>query len=121
MTKITFFRQNGVCYGFREEGHADYDEYGYDVLCSALSAMTMLVVNTIEVAYASDVSYDVSKDAATVTVKCLGALAEFEKDEKKRFAVSGILEGYFVQLNDLLEDYSDYLDVEEKESDKILI
>ena len=119
MTKVTFFRQNGVCYGFKEEGHACYGDYGDDILCSALSAMTMLIVNTIEVAYASDIDYKIDDKDAKITVRCLGALAEYEKDEKKRFAVSGIFEGYFLQLNDLLEEYYDYLDVDEIESDEI--
>lgn len=121
MTKVTFYRQNGVCYGFKEEGHAGLDEYGQDILCSALSSMTMLVVNTIEVSFGSDVTYEVDDNLTKITVKCLSALAEYEKDEKKRFAVSGLFEGYFIQLNDLLEDYSDYLDVDEIDSDGILL
>ena len=35
----------------------------------------------------------------------------------KRYAVSGVIEGYYLQLMDMLEDYYDYLDVnlEDKE------
>ena len=38
-----------------------------------------------------------------------------EEDEKKRYAVAGVLTGYFLQLNDMLEDYYDFLDVEEED------
>ena len=49
MTKVTFYKKNGVYYGFRETGHAGMsDGIGVDELCAGLSAMTMLVVNTIE-------------------------------------------------------------------------
>ena len=112
MTKIVFFRRDGACYGFEEHGHTGYGESGDDILCAALSAMTMLLLNTIEISYAGDVSYDIDENGAHVTVKAMCALPEFEADEKKRFAVEGLFKGYFYQLNDLLEEYYDYLDVE---------
>ncbi len=115
MTRITFFKRNGVYYGFREVGHADYSSMGDDILCSALSAMTMLVVNAIEVSYATDVDYEIDDKKAVITVKAMGALEEFESDEKKRYAVSGLIQAYYLQLNDMLEEYYDYLDVSEKE------
>ena len=63
MTKIVFFRSGGVYYGFEEQGHTGYGEAGDDVLCAALSSMTMLIINTVEVAYASDVDYSVNEGA----------------------------------------------------------
>ena len=51
MTKITFFMSGGVRWGFEETGHTGYGESGDDVLCAALSAMTMLIVNAIEVTF----------------------------------------------------------------------
>ena len=57
MTKITFYKWDNTFYGFKETGHTGWDEAGKDVLCAALSAMTMLIINTIEVSYASDVKY----------------------------------------------------------------
>ena len=35
----------------------------------------------------------------------------YEKDEKKQYAVSGLIQAYYYQLMDLIEDYYDYLDV----------
>ena len=115
MTTITFLKRDGVYYGFREIGHADYSSMGDDVLCAALSAMTMLIVNVIEVSYASGVDYQIDENSAKIEVKAMGALPEFEPDERKRFAISGLIQGYFFQLNDMLEDYYDYLDVNETE------
>ena len=111
MTKIVFFRSGGSFYGFEEQGHADYAEAGQDVLCAALSAMTMLIINTVEVAYASDVDYQIDEGATNIRVRSKAALAEFEEDERKRYAVSGIFCGYYYQLNDLLEEYYDNLEV----------
>jgi uncharacterized protein YsxB (DUF464 family) len=55
MTKITFFKRDGVFFGFRENGHTGFGEEGDDVLCAAISAMTMLIINTVEISYTSNV------------------------------------------------------------------
>ena len=115
MIKFTFFKRDGVYYGFEEKGHAGYAESGDDIVCSAVSAMTMLIINAIEVAYASDVEYTINEDTTDIKVVARGALPEFEADERKRFAISGLIEAYFLQLNDMLEEYYDYLDVSEQE------
>ena len=98
-------------YGFQEQGHAGYAEAGYDILCSAISSMTMLLINTIEVAYASPVDYDIDEGETKITVRARAALPEFESDDYKRYAVSGIMMGFYCQLSDMLEEYGDYLDV----------
>ena len=95
MTTITFYRSGGVFYGFEERGHTGYGEEGWDILCSALSAMTMFLINTVEVAYASSVDYEIDDNTTTIRVRCRAALPEFEADELKRYAVSGIFLGYY--------------------------
>lgn len=117
MTHVIFYRRDGIIYGFQEKGHTGYGESGDDVLCAALSAMTMLIINTIEVAYASDVEYTIDEETTDVKLIVKAALPEFSTDEKKQFAISGLLTGYYYQLNDLTEDYYDYLDVEITDED----
>ena len=112
MTKIVFFRSGGVYYGFEEEGHTGYGDAGEDVLCAALSAMTMLIVNTIEFGYASDVEYKIDEGVTNIKVSAKAALPEFEEDERKRYAVSGLFCSYFYQLNELVEEYYDFLQVD---------
>lgn len=112
MTKIIFYKADGVFYGFEEQGHTGYGEAGDDVLCSALSAMTMLIINAIEVSYASDVEYTIDEKSADIRLIAKGALPEYEEDENKRFAVSGLIMAYYYQLNDLIEEYYEYLSVD---------
>ncbi|MBQ1230281.1 MAG: ribosomal-processing cysteine protease Prp [Clostridia bacterium] len=111
MTKIVFFRSGGVFYGFEEQGHTGYGEAGEDILCAAISSMTMLLINTIEVAYASRVDYEIEDGDTRIRVCAKSALPEYESDDYKRYAVSGIMMGYYCQLSDMLEEYGDYLDV----------
>lgn len=115
MTKITFFRKGGVFYGFREVGHTGFGEEGDDILCSALSAMTMLILNTLEMAYKCPFEYTIDDKTADITVRCKSALPDYEKDEKKRFAVAGLFEGYYYQLEDLVEEYYEFLEVSTEE------
>ena len=112
MTKVVFFKSNGVFWGFEEHGHSGFASSGEDILCSAISAMTMLVINAIEVAYSSDANYDIDEETANVRLFAPGALPNHEKDEKKRYAISGLIMAYYYQLNDLVEEYYDYLEVE---------
>ncbi len=112
MTKIVFYKSQGTFYGFEEQGHTGYGEAGDDVLCSALSAMTMLIINAIEVSYASEVEYTIDDKTTDIRLVAKGALPEYEEDESKRFAVSGLIMAYYYQLNDLIEEYYDYLSVD---------
>lgn len=117
MTKVVFYRSGGVFYGFEEQGHTGFGQEGDDILCAALSAMTMLIINTIEVAYASDVEYTIDDETTNIRVRSKAALLEYEEDERKRYAVSGLFMSYFYQLNELLEEYYEFLDVDVKDVD----
>ena len=115
MTTITFYKTGGFYYGFEEQGHTGFAESGEDILCSALSSMTMLIINAIEVTYASSVDYTIDEDTTDIRLIAKSALPKYEKDEKKQYAVSGLIQAYFYQLMDLVEEYYDYLDVKEVE------
>ncbi|MBQ8163893.1 MAG: ribosomal-processing cysteine protease Prp [Clostridia bacterium] len=112
MTKVVFFKSGDSYWGFEEQGHAGFAEEGQDIVCSALSSMTMLIINAIEVAYSADVDYQIDEETTNIRVTSRSALPEYENDEKKRYAISGLIMAYFYQLNDLVEEYYDYLDVE---------
>ena len=115
MTTITFYKADGFYYGFEEQGHTGYGESGEDILCSALSAMTMLIINAIEVTYGCNVDYDIDEKTTDIRLIAKSALPNFESDEKKQFAIAGLIKAYFYQLMDLVEDYYEYLDVKEIE------
>lgn len=115
MTSLIFYKRDGIYYGFEENGHTGYGNEGDDVLCAAISAMTMLIINAIEVSYASKVEYTIDEATTDIKVIARGALPEYEEDERIRYAVSGLIQAYYYQINDMLEDYYEYLDVKEIE------
>ena len=104
MTTITFYKTGGFYYGFEEQGHTGYGESGEDILCSALSSMTMLIINAIEVTYGCNVDYTIDEETTDIRLIAKSALPKFEKDEKKQFAVSGLIQAYFYHLMDLVEE-----------------
>ena len=111
MTKVVFYKTDGVFYAFEEIGHTGYGEAGDDPLCAGLSAMTMLIVNAIEISYASSVDWLIDDKTTDIKVVAKGALSAYEEDDKKRYAVSGLIQAYYFQLMELIEDYYEYLDV----------
>lgn len=115
MTKITFYKtEDGIYYGFRETGHSGYEDAGKDIVCAAISAMTMLIINTVEVALASPIDYTIDEESTDIEVVAKGALPNYESDKKKNYAIASLFLGYYHQLHDMLEDYYEYLDVDEQ-------
>ena len=116
MIKITFFKRGEVYFGFKETGHAGFDDAGKDIVCAAISAMTMLVVNAVEVSYASDIQYTIDEDTADIEVYAYGALGRNGENEEQQYAISGLIQAYFIQLMDMTEDYYDYIEVGEEQA-----
>jgi Predicted ribosomal protein len=48
MIKAAFYTRNGRYIGFSVSGHAGFDEEGHDILCAAVSALTINAVNSLE-------------------------------------------------------------------------
>ena len=48
MIKITVYRNSSGYAGFRSQGHAGYAEEGYDIICAAVSVLTVNTMNSIE-------------------------------------------------------------------------
>ncbi len=117
MVKVVFFKSGDTYYGFRETGHAGFDEAGRDIVCAALSAMTMLIINTVETVWGSDVDFKMSDETADLQVVVRSALPEYEDNSPRQYAISGLIYSYYLQLNDMLEEYYEYLDVEEIDCD----
>ncbi len=117
MTTVCFYKADGFYYGFEEQGHTGFAESGEDILCAALSSMTMLIINAIEVTHDSRVDYSIDDKTTNIRLIAKSALPKYEADERKQYAISGLIQAYFYQLMDLIEDYYEYLDVREIEKE----
>ncbi|HIQ98711.1 MAG TPA: ribosomal-processing cysteine protease Prp [Candidatus Scybalocola faecavium] len=61
MIKITVYKDSRSYTGFKSEGHAGYAEEGYDIICAAVSVLTVNTINSIE-SFTSDTFHVKQKD-----------------------------------------------------------
>ncbi len=105
MTKAVFYKVDGVYTGFSLSGHAMFELDGPDVLCAAVSAMTNLVINTINEVFKAELATVIDGDNATIDVSIERVSMSAAN------SVDGVLHGFMLQLKDLQEQYPDNLDV----------
>lgn len=109
MIKAVFYRtQDSDIIGFSISGHADYADSGEDIVCAAVSAMSSLVVNTLEEIFRCDGDIKASES---------GNLSYSLPSSKfGDSAVCGILSGFKLQLEDYAATYPKNIRVISKES-----
>ncbi len=61
MIKVTVYKDSEGYTGFKSEGHAGYAQEGYDIICAAVSVLTVNTVNSIE-SFTSDTFHVKQKD-----------------------------------------------------------
>ena len=115
MTKVKFFKSNDQFIGLECSGHTGYADEGEDVLCAAISAMTMLIINAIEVAYVSVADYSIDEVTTNIRLYAPDAMPKSQADPKKKYAISGLIKAYYCQLKELEEEYYGFLEVTEVE------
>lgn len=68
MIKASFSRRGGAYSGFRVGGHSGYAAAGDDIVCAAVSAMTMLTVNLLIETFALDCELKVDEENADIAL-----------------------------------------------------
>ena len=58
MTKIIFFKDNGKYIGFEAKGHSGFGFKGKDIVCSAISVLTINTINALTEINHEDVLVD---------------------------------------------------------------
>lgn len=101
MTKAVFWIENGNFIGFDISGHSGKAVEGKDIVCAAISAMTMLTVNTICEVYLQKAFTKTDDKIATVSFKL----------ENRDKASVGLLKSFYNELVSLEKDYSENLNV----------
>ncbi|HAN20605.1 MAG TPA: hypothetical protein DCP51_02840 [Clostridiales bacterium] len=95
MTKAVFWIENGDYTGFEITGHSDYTVAGKDIVCAAISAMTMLTVNTICDVYLQKAFTETNDKTSAVSFKLVN------KDK----ASVGLLKSFYEELVSLQKEY----------------
>lgn len=48
MTRITPIRENNKLVGFKIDGHASFRHYGLDIVCAAISCLSINTINSLQ-------------------------------------------------------------------------
>lgn len=69
MIKVTIIKENAKYKKITVLGHAMYDDYGKDIVCSAVSSIVTTTVNGVLALDKQSLSYLVSKKGMTISIK----------------------------------------------------
>ncbi len=106
MIRITFVVKDGKYVSFESDGHAYYDEIGYDIVCAAVSALTITAVNALEAV--AKITPIVDMGDGDGYLYC--GLPEDLSDEQ--WLKSGVIfETVIVGLKDIENTYSDHIHI----------
>ena len=109
MTTITFVRnQAGKIVHFVAEGHTAFAEAGSDIVCAAVSALTLAAINGLTDVVGISVGYEVRDGyAECVLPDSLGS--------QEAYGAQVLLETLWVSLCDLAAQHSAFLSIQEQE------
>ncbi len=97
MISIIIYQNHSRQYvGFSTQGHANYSDYGTDIICSAVSALTINTINSIEQFTSVKFTVDTNQKSGRIDFKITG-----ECDDKSTLLLDSMILG----LQGLQKDY----------------
>lgn len=102
MINVTFIRKDDVICGFISEGHAGYAEEGEDIVCSAVSVLTLNTCNALETLTEDSYTLDMSPDGGYLKLVMDG---EFSHDSEL------LLASLHLGIRSVCDAYGDFLQV----------
>ncbi len=89
MISVTVFQKDGQFTGFLCQGHAGYAEEGYDIVCSAVSALTLNTVNSLEAFTEDGMKVEQKEDGGYLKLELTGEISG-EADLLMRSLILGL-------------------------------
>ena len=93
MIKVLFFIKGENISGFSISGHANYDDYGKDVVCAAVTSAALMAVNTITEIIKADAEASSADGSIKLTVKDGSDTAQT------------VLRGFKLHIKELAKEY----------------
>ena len=108
MTEITIFKTSkGLFRGFECNGHAGFADYGNDVVCSAISVLTINTINSIDQLTGDQIA--VSEDGSAGIISC-----HFINDISEKTDL--LMQSFELGVNSIYKQYGKkYLNIKIKE------
>ncbi|PMC37174.1 ribosomal-processing cysteine protease Prp [Bacillus sp. UMB0899] len=110
MINARIYRSNeGLITSFTLSGHAEFDEYGKDLVCAGASAVTFGAVNAVLSLTNIEPQIDQGGEGGFLQVKLPSTLDQSISDK-----VQLLLEGMVVSLQTIERDYGQYISVSDE-------
>ena len=101
MIKVTIYKKaNSDTMGFYVSGHAGYADSGSDIVCSAVSAIAITILNSIE--ELSDVSFTLDCDQESGNM-------DFMFKESPDIKAQTLIQAFVIGISGIEESYGDYI------------
>lgn len=109
MTKIEISRKNGRIVKYNATGHAEYSEYGSDIVCAALSTALQFPLAGLQDVLEIYPKFEISSDGFVSVDFCDMDLKGKERE------VHTLLESMAIVLRELSNEYPNNIKLVEKE------
>ena len=111
MIQVNIYKNSqGFIYSFAIEGHADYAKAGSDIVCAAVSALVFNTINSIETFTDEPMEYGYEDEGGFIT--CIFPQIKEGKGSKE---ASLLLNALVLGLQEIYEQYSQYIHIEDRE------
>lgn len=102
MLKVLIKKKNNEFDKINLLGHADYSEYGKDIVCSSASSIMITTVNAIMMFDKTYITYEQKKDAFLIKIN------------KNNEIVNNLIENMINMFKELSNDYPKNIKIEEE-------
>lgn len=111
MIRVNIFRNgSGDIFGFRLKGHADFAEEGSDIVCAAVSVLTINTINSIELFTSEEFECETDEKTGGYLSLLLPDTRDGRADRDVQLLLKAMLNG----LNDIQKEYGSYISINEE-------
>jgi uncharacterized protein YsxB (DUF464 family) len=107
MIRATINHYHQYISGFIITGHADAGEYGQDIVCSAVSVLSIATVNGLQEVAGLDIEVDSHDDEGGYLSVSIPVIT----DSKKSIQADAILKTFQNGMADIASSYSQYINL----------
>ena len=107
MIKVNFKRSLGKLVSFKVNGHAFFDEFNRDIVCSAVSVLTYAIINGITDVVKVNADFEVREGFSKLNLEQL-SLEEIEKCQV-------LMETMLLEIKSLEIEYGKYITLKTEE------
>lgn len=114
MIKVLVVKSRDDYRSFKVSGHANFDDYGRDIVCAAISVLTQTAASAV-----SELAHIEPKIVVNEKTGLLSCELPRNLDENKQHTVNIIVGTFLVGIRGVLDQYPKYLQlkIEEVDSD----